>query len=299
MTQYGTRNETHRKQALMNSKRRKLIVSFTLIAALVLLGVLVYFSATHEPESNSGLDTPVAIALALGTVVIVTVGVLLLFRYVRKTGQATQRARMAPLAEWAAARRWRVRSEEELATRSFPDLAGGPRVTPERCAQSIEGEMNGRRFGAESWELEHRNLGAAVSRYVSRPLVRVNASPYLPTVSLGAAKSSAAAMFTGPKQMADRKMTTQGALSHVPAELLRHGMTTHGPFVCFGPAEEAARVVPHLQRFQQAMAELQAWVITSPGEILLTFMEEPANEEMFERRVHLAVTMADDLDRYR
>ncbi|WP_293697066.1 hypothetical protein [uncultured Agrococcus sp.] len=281
------------------NKKRHLATWLILGALLAGVIILSVFSALHEPEPGAGVDSTTTWILTAGILLVAVVGVFLLFRFIRRSSRRQQQTRMAPLAEWAAARRWRVRVAEELETRAFPDVAKGVRVTPRQCLQSIEGEKLGRRISVESWQLDHRNLGAPVSQYVSRPIVRVNASPYLPTIGLGAGQSSSFPWLTAPKQLADRKMTTQGALSHVPVDLLNDGITRVGPFYCFGPPDEVHRLVPLLQRFQQAMAELQAWVITSPGELLLTFMEEPENEEIFERRLHLAVTIADDLDRYR
>lgn len=281
------------------NKKRRLLTWTILLVLLVGISTLSYFSATHEPDPDAGLDASVAWALTLVGIVVITAAILWMLRSVRKRTRNVQRSRMASLTDWAAKRRWRVRNQEELASRTFPDLAKGPRATPRLCIQSIEGEVNGRRISVESWELEHRNLGAPISQFVSRPVLRVNASPYLPAVSLGAAESSTTPMFTGPAQMADRKMNTQGALSHVPVQLLRDGMTIQGPFFCFGPSDEARRIASLLQRFQRALVGLQGWVVTSPGEVIMTFLEEPANEEILDRRIHLAAAIADDLDQYR
>ncbi|HIY66672.1 MAG TPA: hypothetical protein H9830_10400 [Candidatus Agrococcus pullicola] len=281
------------------NKNRHLLTWLVLGALLLGVIALSVISALHEPESGAGVDSTTVWLLTAGIFLVVVVGVLLLFRFMRRSSRRQQQIRMAPLADWAEARRWRVRAGEELETRTFPDVAKGVRVTPRQCLQSIEGEMLGRRISVESWQLDHRNLGAPVSQYVSRPIVRVNASPYLPTVGLGAGQSSSFPWLTAPKQLADRRMTTQGALSHVPVDLLSDGITRVGPFYCFGPPDEVHRLVPLVQRFQQAMVELQAWVVTSPGELLLTFMEEPENDNVLERRLHLAATMAGDLDQYR
>src|SRR5690625_1218111 len=279
---------------------------FILVGVLMVpVAIVVVTWLIFEVLTRSGAPVWIlGIGCAVGGVIALAVGVVLVRALRRRVADRVQAELRAEAAVWARERQWSVASGSVGASGDvvgakgdavgvsgevgdvaretgdrfgadvpYPEHLRAPAVEPERCVQLLRGTWDGWQVRVESWQTRVREREEPWSLRQPQQLIRLRSSDDLPALALFDERSSRWMSRFVPRGLTEQPLTRMGELAYVGDQ-------------------QAESLAPWLAGLTAAFRATGALVVLAPGEVAGLFPSD-ADAQVLEYRLGLLTAVAD------